>query len=73
MAATPSEVEAARQYLVTKGLKLSPHKFAASHKELGNKSFDETLEQLKSIARGPSDQEQELKERVDTAVRTETK
>lgn len=71
MAATPAEVQAAQKYLVTKGLKLSPHKFANSHKELGSKSFDETLAQLKSIARGPSDQEQALKERVDTAVKTE--
>lgn len=71
MAATPAEVEAARQYLTTKGLKLSPHKFANAHKEQGSKSFDETLRTLESIARGGSDQEQELKERVDTAVRTE--
>ena len=71
MAATPTEVDAARSFLATKGLKLNPHKFANSHKELGNKSFDETLNQLKSIARGASDQEQELKERVDLAVGTE--
>jgi hypothetical protein len=71
MAATPAEVEAARQYLTTNGLKLSPHKFANSHKELGHKSFDETLATLRSLARGASDQEQELKERVDQAVRTE--
>ena len=71
MAATPAEVSAAQKYLATKGLKLKPAQFATSHKELGNKSFDDTLNQLKSIARGASDQEQQMKERVDVAVRTE--
>lgn len=71
MAATPAEVSAAQKYLTTKGLKLSPHKFANSHKELGSKSFDETLRTLESISRGGSDQERQLSDRVDEAVRTE--
>ena len=71
MAATPEEVQAAQKYLATKGLKISPHRFAAAHKELGNKSFDDTLNFLRTVARGASDQEEELKERVESAVSTE--
>jgi hypothetical protein len=71
VAATPEEVQAAAKYLTTKGLKISPHRFANSHKELGSKSFDDTLDFLRTVARGASDQEEELKERVDTAVKTE--
>lgn len=71
MAVTPEEVQAAQKYLNTKGLKISPYTFASAHKELGNKEFDDTLSFLRTVARGASDQEEELKERVDAAIATE--
>jgi hypothetical protein len=70
-AVTPAEVSAAQKYLTTKGLTISPHRFAASHKELRSKDFDDTLNFLRTVARGATDQEEELKERVDQAVKTE--
>ena len=73
MAATPEEVQAAQKYLATKGIKLRPHRFAAAHKELGYKDFDDTLNFLRMVARGASDQEEELKERVEATVPTYTR
>jgi len=62
-APTPDEVRTAQQYLATKPLKISPHRLAASSKELG-KSFDETLSFLRSLTEGQTNQDEQMKRRI---------
>lgn len=62
-APTPAEVKAAQDYLRTSPVKVPAHKLAASSKELG-KSFDDTLSFIRSLAEGQTNQDEQVKRRI---------
>jgi len=70
-APTPSEVRDAQAYLTTRGLtKISAHRLGSASKEL-NKSLDETIALIRSLAEGETNQPEQMKRRVEQATRTE--
>lgn len=70
-APTPEEVRNAQAYLTTKGLtKISAHRLAAASKET-NRSLDDTIELIRSMAEGETNQSAQMKRRVENATRTE--
>ncbi len=60
---TPQEVSAAREFLVTKKIKLPARKFAISARETG-KSFSHLVTFIGRLYRGDTNQPEQLRERM---------